>query len=408
MTPIVCNHNSGLASVFPKSFQNGSWRTLAAAVLLLLPLLLTPGPVTAQDWPVARGNAPMTGVSPVKLVFPLELAWSFSVGDKAKREGVIAEAVVLGGQVFVGSQSGRFYCLDLATGKEVWKVEKKGFFEGNAGFAGDLVIAGCGDGFVYAWNRKDGKEVWKFETDGEVHAGVNVWTSPTDGKVRALVGSYDNKLYCLDAATGAKLWEYETANYVNGAAAIFNHQTAFGGCDGTLYILDMETGKEVKKVEVGAYIGNNIAVDKGVAYITHYGNRVVAYALSDGARLWEYGDRDFPYYAAAAVTDGWVVAAGRDKRVRGLERQKGEEKWVFRTRGDVDSSPLICGGEHVLFGSNDGFIYGLSLSKGEELWRYEVGAPVKAAPAVAGEFVLIGADDGALYCFRNGKAAEKK
>jgi outer membrane protein assembly factor BamB len=400
MTLSVSNHNPGLAVLFMRKL---ALNVLAAAALV--PMAVSSA--SAQDWPMARGNASMTGNSPVKLNFPLELAWTFEAGDKAKREGVIGESVVQGGRVYVGSQSGRFYCLDLVSGKEIWKVEKKGAFEGNAGFAGDLVITGCVDGFVYAWNKTDGKEAWKFETDGEVHAGVNIWADK-DGKLRALVGSYDNKLYCLDAATGKKLWEYETANYVNGAAAIFDNQTAFGGCDGTLYILDMEKGTEVKKIEVGAYIGNNIAVDKGVAYITHYGNKVVAYALSDGAKLWEYGDREFPYYAAAAVTDGWVVAAGRDKRVRGLDRQKGEEKWVFRTRGDVDSSPLICAGAQLLFGSNDGFFYAANLSTGEEVWRYEVGAPVKAAPAVAGDFVLIGADDGNIYCFKNGKAAESK
>src|SRR5215213_9493092 len=102
----------------------------------------------AQDWPMARGNAEMTGTTPVALHFPLELAWNFKTSDK-RGEGVVATPVVKGGKVFIGGQGGRFYCLDLATGKEVWKVEKKGFFEGHAAFAGDLVIAGCGDAFVY-------------------------------------------------------------------------------------------------------------------------------------------------------------------------------------------------------------------------------------------------------------------
>jgi outer membrane protein assembly factor BamB len=376
-------------------------RLLQSLIWLLACALWLAGTAQAQDWQMARGNAEMTGATPTALTFPLEFAWSFKTSEK-RGEGVVATPVVKSGKIYVGGQNGTFFCIDLATGKEVWKVEKKALFEGSAAFAGDLVIAGCGDAFVYAWNAADGKEVWKFETQGEIHAGANPWTGP-DGKARILIGSYDNKLYCLDALTGAKLWEYETANYVNGAAAIFDGKTAFGGCDGTLYILDMMTGKEEKKIDIGNYIGNNIAADKGVAYLTHYGNKVEAFSLSDGAHLWQFGERDFPFYAAPAVNAQWVIAGSRDKRLYGLDRQKGEQKWVFRTRGDVDSSPLICADRHVLFGCNDGNFYAVDVSKGEEVWRYEVGAAVKTPPAVAGEFILIGADDGSVYAFKNGK-----
>ncbi len=372
-------------------------------ILALSPVLCDAQVSPTQDWTFARGNAAMTGLSSTALNFPLELAWSTELGNKTKREGVIATPVVRAGKIYVGSQTGNFACLDLITGKEIWKVEKKSFFEGNAGFAGDLIIVGCGDAFVYAFDASTGKEVWKFETQGEIHGGVNIWTAP-DGKLRVLIGSYDNKLYCLDAVTGVKLWDYETTNYINGAAAIYENQVIFGGCDGTLYVLDMATGKETKKIEVGAYMGNNVVTDKGVAYVAHYGNRVAAFSFGDGARLWEYGEREFPYYAAPAVNDQWVIAGGRDKRVHGLDRSKGEAKWQFRTKGDVDSSPIICANAHVIFGSNDGYFYAIDLSKGEEKWRYEIGAPVKSAPAVAGDFILIGADDGSVYCFKNGKS----
>lgn len=355
----------------------------------------------AQDWPLIRGDAAMTGRSKVKLAFPLKLAWSAQIGDKTKREGVVATPITHDGKAYVGAQNGRFACLDLATGKILWKVEKKGFFEGSAAVSGGLVIAGCGDSFVYAWKADTGEEVWKVSTDGEVHAGVNLWTDEA-GKVRALIGSYDNRLYCLDAATGAKIWDFETSNYVNGACAIYENQVVFGGCDGMLYVLDVKTGKEIKKIEVGSYIGNNIAADKGAAYLAHYGNKVTAFSFGDGKQLWEYGERDFPYYAAPAVNEKWVIAGGRDKRVHALDRLKGDERWQFRTRGDVDSSPVICADTHVIFGSNDGFFYAANLADGSEAWRYEIGAPVKSAPAVAGDNILIGADDGCVYCFKNG------
>ncbi len=96
-------------------------------------------------------------------------------GSAAKKEGVVATPITHEGRIYVGAQNGRFACLDLATGKIVWQVEKKAFFEGSAAVADGLVIAGCGDAFVYAWKIGDGAEAWKFETDGEIHAGVNLW-----------------------------------------------------------------------------------------------------------------------------------------------------------------------------------------------------------------------------------------
>ena len=370
--------------------------------LSLLFVFLCGTALRGADWPLVRGDAAMTGRAPLKLAFPVKLAWSTSVGDKTKREGITAAPITHNGKVFVGAQNGKFACINLEDGKIVWQVEKKGFFEGSAAVVDKVVIVGCGDAFVYAFDIATGKEVWKFETEGEIHAGVNLWKDDS-GKMLALIGSYDNKLYCLEAATGKKVWDFETTNYVNGASAIYENQATFGGCDGNLYVLDVKTGKEVRKIEVNSYIGNNIAADKGVAYVAHYGKRVAAFTLADGKKLWEFNDRDFEYYAAPAVDEKWVIAGCRDKRVHALDRATGDEKWQFRTRGDVDSSPVICGDAHVVFGSNDGHVYAVGLADGKETWSYEIGAPVKAPFAIAGDSLLVGADDGMIYCFKNGK-----
>ena len=48
----------------------------------------------------------------------------------------------------------------------------------------------------------------------------------SDGTV--YVGSKDHKLYALSGKTGAKLWEFETGDYVSSSPAI--------GTDGTVYV----------------------------------------------------------------------------------------------------------------------------------------------------------------------------
>ena len=82
---------------------------------LLLPALLH---AQTADWPDSRGNAAMTGTSPVELKFPLELAWQFKLMDKPKGqpEMLVSSAVVRNGKVYLGSKDGKFFCLDLATG----------------------------------------------------------------------------------------------------------------------------------------------------------------------------------------------------------------------------------------------------------------------------------------------------
>jgi outer membrane protein assembly factor BamB len=41
----------------------------------------------------------------------------------------------------------------------------------------------------------------------------------------------------------------------------------------------------------------------------------------------------------------------------------------------------------------------LDLAKGAKIWEYEVGSPVSSSPAIAGGRVVVGAQDGRVYCF---------
>jgi outer membrane protein assembly factor BamB len=362
------------------------------------------------DWTFSRANPQMTGISPTKLTLPLKPAWTFaSIPNlKGKSEMMVASAVVRKGKVYVGNKEGKFFCLELTTGKKLWESSApKGSFEGAAGFSGDLVIAGSTDSFVYSWNAETGVPNWKFETQGEIHAGINIWTDPATKQERVLIGSYDNNLYCLNAKDGTKIWAAETGNYINGGCAVSTDgKVALGGCDAVLHVLDVKDGKELRQIDVGAYIGNNVAVDAGIAYVTHYGNRVAAYSLNDGARLWEYGERDFEYYAAVALYDKIAVVGGRDKRLHGIDRVTGKGLWEYKCAKSIDSSAVICGGKHAVFGSDDGKLYVIDITDGKEAWSTQIGAAVKTSPAVAGDWIIVGADDGVVYAFQNGAATK--
>jgi outer membrane protein assembly factor BamB len=41
----------------------------------------------------------------------------------------------------------------------------------------------------------------------------------------------------------------------------------------------------------------------------------------------------------------------------------------------------------------------VGLDTGKQLWSYEIGKPIQSSPAIADGKVVIGCDDGVVYCF---------
>ena len=155
------------------------------------------------DWPLFRGDAQMQGVTVEKIMPPLQLAWSFEpkVEEGKRRPPIEAGPVVAGGRVFVGSQDGHFYCVDLSNGALFWSFKAEGPITAPAAVLGEKVFFGDTYGFVYALEVTTGKELWRFETEWKIEGGVNTLT-PESGPARVFVGSHDYFLYALNADTG--------------------------------------------------------------------------------------------------------------------------------------------------------------------------------------------------------------
>ncbi len=370
------------------------WAAAAVAALILAgsPAFGGEGIATARSWPMFRGNPGLTGVSPAQLPAKLDLLWTHKTGAPIK-----SSPAVVDGRVFVGSDDQQLYCLDLATGKKLWTYKTEGEIESSPLVLGQSVYFGSADGALYAVDTR-GKLLWKSPTGDKVLGAPN-WVAAPDGKgAWILSGSYDFKLYCFDAATGQTNWTFETGNYINGAPAVADGKTVFGGCDALLHVVSLKDGQKLKEVEAGAYIAGSGAFEKDRFYIGHYENEFLCADLKDGQIAWRYKDRAFPYFSSPALTPEFAVFGGRDKKLHCVKKATGEPVWQFTARGKVDSSPVICG-DKVVVGSDDGRLYLINLADGKELWSYEIGEAITSSPAVIDQTVVIASEDGAVYAF---------
>ena len=348
---------------------------------------------STDGWLSFRGNPQLTGVARGELPENLELLWVFETAD-----GVESTAAIAAGTAYVGTLGGHLYAIDLSTGALKWQYQVPGEIQSSPAVHRNVVHFGDSMGFLHAVDAQTGKGRWTFEAEAEIISSASV------SQNWLLFGSYDQYLYCLSSEDGSLVWKFETEGYVHGTPAIVNGTAIVSGCDGYLRVINIADGVERQKIALGDYVAASPAILNDRVYAGTFGNQVLCAGLDSSEILWWYQhpERHFPFYASAAVTPDIVIIGGRDKMVHALRPQTGEPLWIYPAKSRVDSSPVIVG-ERVFFGTMGGELVALSIESGEKVWEFVTGASIIASPSVAEGKLVIGADNGSIYCFGKGE-----
>jgi outer membrane protein assembly factor BamB len=181
---------------------------------------------------------------------------------------------------------------------------------------------------------------------------------------------------------------------------VASNTVVIAGCDGQVRTIDLATGRQRAAVSIGPNFAATPAYGSGCVFVGGLGGEYLCVRLSDAKVLWKViaAANGGAAYASAAVQGTAVIFASRNHTVFRLDRATGRTVWVFKTKDQVESSPVIAG-NRVFFGCNDGNLYAVDLASGREVWRFAAGAGISASPAVGQNRLVIGATDGAIYAF---------
>lgn len=254
-----------------------------------------------------------------------------------------------------------------------------------------VLYVGSDDNRVYALDAVTGAELWNYTTGGRVLASPAV----INGVV--YVGSYDKTLYALDKGTGTKLWSFLTGGWVTSSPVVTDGVVYSGSLDDRLYAIDAVTGAELWNTTFGEYhsIDSSPAVADGVLYVSGGYNALYAINSSTGATLWNF-TRTQPFYGSPAVANGRVYVGGYDKNLYALDALTGDLVWNYTTGENVDSTPAVVN-NIVYFGSGDNNVYALNVLTGEKIWNYTTGSAVFSSPAYANGVIYVGSWDCNMY-----------
>ena len=279
------------------------------------------------------------------------------------------------------------------TNQTIWSFAAGNGVESSPAVVNGVVFVGSDDDRVYALNASTGALVWNYTTGG------SVYSSPAVVGGIVYVGSLDDRVYALNASTGVYIWSYKTSNLaVASSPAIAGDIAYVGSTDAKVYALNAATGAYLWNYTTsGSVYYSSPAVADGEVYVGSYDDRVYALNSSTGVLVWNYTTGGY-VDCSPAVTGGIVFVGSYDDRVYALNASTGVLLWSYMTGNAVASSPALAGGL-VFVGSYDDKVYGLNASTGAYVWSYTTGGYVDSSPAVADGVVFVGSKDGKVYAF---------
>lgn len=221
------------------------------------------------------------------------------------------------------------------------------------------------------------KQKWIFQTEGRII------TSPAVKGGQVYLGSRDGRVYAVELASGAKLWEAEIEQGgLYGPPAATETGLFAGKAEAYYFVYGWErlSGKELWSRQSGELLNRApwVLADADRVY-THFdpppadggavGVRITALNSATGETLWQTPAGGVPEVSPALGGELLLVACN-DNQLYAFDRISGALRWQAPLDSKPASAPLVHQGR-VYLSTQEGFVTALNLADGKIAWRYQ-------------------------------------
>jgi outer membrane protein assembly factor BamB len=295
----------------------------------------------AQPWPTYGADSRRTGVARGSAVRPpYRTLWALNAGSLIEFPPVIAYD-----RLYLGTNGGRFMSVTPESGRIVWNREFGRCIAASAAVSdGTVYVPMMGprpcradtSGYLVALRADSGHEVWRFR------AGP-IESSPLVSHGVVYVGSWDHRVYAVDAAGGRVRWVFSTGDKVKGGASLGHGAVYIGSYDGRLYSLDARSGRLRWSADAGAAIYATPSIAGGRVFVGTLGGTISAFDARNGNVVWSVRTGSY-VYSSAAVWRGVVYVGSYDHGLYALEAATGRVRWRFAAPGPISGTPTVVAG----------------------------------------------------------------
>jgi outer membrane protein assembly factor BamB len=309
------------------------------------------------------------------------------------------------GSIYVASRGGQLTRLDAAKGKPIWRVDTKEKLSGGVGADGDLVLVGTPKGAVLAYST-EGKALWRAQVTSEVLG------APRAAQGIVVVRSGDGRFFGLDAATGARKWEYQVSLpslqlRAQPSVNIVGKLVLAGLPAGRVIALDLASGTPVWEALVAQPKGDNeleritdvvgtpVMLDSERACAAAYQGRVACVDIDKGTLAW---GRDASSAARVGIDRITLYVTEANGAIVAFDKESGATVWKQDKLLNRGVSGAIVSGEFVAVGDYQGYVHVLDAEDGAFAARVATdGSAIGAEPLRVGNNVVVQTGKGGVF-----------
>ncbi len=325
-----------------------------------------------------------------------------------------------GQAIYAALLDGKIHALNPENGNEIWAFPNEparssglgcsgparpdtGLFYANPVLTEDVVFVGSDAGKVYALDRANGNRQWEFVSQTETKSGlgalfaesknVSIIGSPALNGEALYVPSADRSLYAVNAASGAKLWEFQASDAIWASPLVTEERIYVASMDHQLRCLDKETQTELWVFDAEGAIPSSLTLAGDTIYFSSLAQKVFAIDAKTGVERWVFDGMDSWAWARPLVISDTVYASAVEGRLFALDAKTGVEQWHFDAQGRIQATPAYADGTLYL-PAEDMNLYALDAATGAQAWQFTASASLMTTPVmVDGTLYVVGMDN---------------
>ena len=281
-------------------------------------------------------SEPPAPLTDIEAAVELALNWKLDTRADSNTAAYRLRPLIIGNRAYTIDTSGMVVCVDIATGRKLWKYATDLSALSGLGGNENLVIATSGDGDIAAFQivEKGLEPVWETRVSSEVRA------TPVVNDDQVLVRSVDGKLQSLAASDGSQQWvvsrRVPVLSLTGNSEPLVDAKLVYAGFDdGKLIAFDRRDGKTRWETTISIASGRTeverlvdldgqFVMRDGIIYVASFQGRLAAVVAVNGDLLWA---RDFSSFQPMAIDDNAIYLSADNSDLWSIDRRTGSAFW---------------------------------------------------------------------------------